>query len=63
MTKLWNVARSPATQCSRKSDSPDTIQASRTIGLDHACTGFANVATSDIMNTSGKMNTLRLSTL
>ena len=32
ITKLWKVVRSLATQCSRKSDSPDTIQAARTIG-------------------------------
>ena len=38
-------------------------QALRTTGLDHALTGFPMVATSDIMNTSGKMKTLRLSTL
>ena len=39
MTKVWNVLRSLATQCSRKSDSPDTIQASRTIGQARGAVG------------------------
>ena len=32
MTKVWKVPRSLATQCRRKSDSPETIHAARTIG-------------------------------
>ena len=33
----------------------------RTTGLVHALTGLPSVATSDITNTSGKINTLTLS--